>query len=209
MCGINGLISKTDLHRELIEQMNNQITYRGPDDSTSCTHHIDVDTTAEMGMVRLAIIDLAGGTQPMTSNCGTFTLTFNGEIYNYPKLREKCASAGYQFKTDSDTEVILALFSQYGIEGITLLDGMYSIAILDRHSKTIHLFRDFFGEKPLHYIKNSQFFAWSSEIGPLEQLSKDKYVKKDWPNFLVKTSSGLQRRFIQTSSKFPEIPTSP
>ena len=98
MCGINGLISKTDLHRELIEQMNNQITYRGPDDSTSCTHHIDVDTTAEMGMVRLAIIDLAGGTQPMTSNCGTFTLTVNGEIYNYPKLREKCASAGYQFR---------------------------------------------------------------------------------------------------------------
>lgn len=203
MCGINGLISKTDLHRELIEQMNNQITYRGPDDSTSCTHHIDVDTAAEMGMVRLAIIDLAGGTQPMTSNCGTHTLTFNGEIYNYPQLREKCASAGYQFKTDSDTEVILALFSQYGIEGITLLDGMYSIAILDKSSQAIHLFRDFFGEKPLHYIKGSQFFAWSSEIGPLEQLSKRQICQKGLAEFFGQNFIGAPRTIYTDIFKVP------
>jgi asparagine synthase (glutamine-hydrolysing) len=166
MCGINGIISKNKSAQqisEMLTKMNDLIIHRGPDD-----HGISVSNSQEsivaMGMRRLSIIDLSSGHQPMFSEDKKITIVFNGEIYNFKTLKDELISEGIQFKTTSDTEVILKLYEKIGIAVFKRLDGMFALSIHDQNIDKIFIVRDYFGEKPLYYTKQGDSFYWASEL---------------------------------------------
>ena len=134
MCGINGIISKntsSTVLEEEIQTMNDSIVHRGPDDDGVFIKEHG-NHAIGMGMRRLSIIDLSTGKQPISSDEGNLTIVFNGEIYNYQKLRAKLCNEGVLFKTQSDTEVILKLYEKYGPNALKQLDGMFAFSIYDQ-----------------------------------------------------------------------------
>lgn len=139
-------------------RMNATIVHRGPDDAGVWTHN-----AAAIAMRRLSIIDLAGGHQPMTTDDGV-AIVFNGEIYNYRELRDELQRAGYAFRTNSDTEVILDLYHHAGLEGLKRLDGMFAICLVDTRTGEAHLVRDRVGIKPLYFGERDKRFYFGSEI---------------------------------------------
>lgn len=155
MCGINGFNFQND---ELARRMNAATRHRGPDATgvasfSGCT----------LGHDRLAIIDLSpGGAQPMRSRDGRFTIAFNGEIYNYRELKAALSGA-YEFRSQSDTEVILALYAKKGTQAFADLNGIYAFAIWDEREKTLVLARDPAGVKPLYYAWDGKKLIFSSE----------------------------------------------
>ena len=159
MCGFVGIISRNekDLSLPLIKQMADKIGHRGPDDEG---HYID--ERVALYHKRLAIIDLVTGRQPMTS--GPVTIVFNGEIYNYIELRQALIGKGYRFQTSSDTEVILHMYKEYGVDFIESLNGMFAFLLYDRVKKRVILARDHFGIKPLYYHLNQDQIIVASEI---------------------------------------------
>lgn len=177
MCGINGVFSfggiSADSLSVWLDDMNSSITHRGPDSSGKQVINCDLYTGA-IGMVRLSIIDVNSGDQPIFSEDNQVSIVFNGEIYNYLVLKDVLIKDGYTFNTASDTEVILNLFLKYGTRAFDLLDGMYAIAIYDRRDNKLYLARDFFGEKPLYYHLSDSQFIFSSE---LKGFGKD-FLKK-------------------------------
>lgn len=166
MCGINGIISQ-NLSKKVVStsltRMNNLIVHRGPDDEGYLIHSND-NYTIGMAMRRLSIIDLDTGKQPIYNEDKSIVIVFNGEIYNYKKLRSNLIEEGIQFKTNSDTEVILQLYIKHGINAFRLLDGMFAFSIYDSNTDKLYIGRDFFGEKPLYYYSNNNEFYWSSEL---------------------------------------------
>src|SRR5262249_26173136 len=112
---------------------------------------------------RLAIIDVVGGRQPMTSEDGTIAVTFNGEIYNFQELRSELASSGHQFVTQSDTEVIVHAYEEWGDEALQRFNGMFAIALWDQRRDRLLLVRDRMGEKPLYWHHSPQGLLWGSE----------------------------------------------
>lgn len=160
MCGITGVRGKGNEHARIIRAMTDCIVHRGPDDDGYY-----VDESLALGMRRLSIIDLAGGKQPITSVDENFVIVFNGEIYNYQTLRDTLVAQGHQFKTHTDTEVILRLFELEGSAMLSKLRGMFVFAIFDKKKKTIFVARDFFGIKPLYYLlEKGRISAFGSEI---------------------------------------------
>ncbi|MDO8565312.1 MAG: asparagine synthase (glutamine-hydrolyzing) [bacterium] len=158
MCGITGITDKSHISQELIEKMTRTLAHRGPDDEGYF-----VDDSVGLGMRRLAIIDLVRGDQPISSHDGRYLIFFNGEIYNYKEIKKELGE--YPFKTDSDTEVILAGFIKWGADVLPRLRGMFAFAIYDKEEKKVFIARDFFGIKPLYYLKNGDnISAFSSEI---------------------------------------------
>ena len=119
---------------------------------------------------RLSIIDLNTGAQPMFSADGRYVITFNGEIYNYVELREELRADGAEFRTASDTEVILAGYARWGVEVAAKLEGMFAFAVYDRCERTTYLARDRFGEKPLLLAQPDGGIAFASELSPLAAL---------------------------------------
>jgi hypothetical protein len=169
MCGIAGLIAANGpATRELVRAMTDRIVPRGPDSSDEW---ISDDGRVGLGHRRLAIIDLsAAGAQPMHSHCGRYTVTYNGEIYNFEELRGELAAAGLApaWRGHSDTEVMLAAFSAWGLrKGIEKLSGMFALAVWDHRDRTLTLARDRFGEKPLYYGWVPAGFAFASTLGPI------------------------------------------
>jgi asparagine synthase (glutamine-hydrolysing) len=171
MCGIAGLISINP--EASINRMLASLEHRGRDDEGVWTSEpVDDDgRRACLGHRRLAIIDTsAAGHQPMLSQDGRYALTFNGEIYNYRELREELQSKGRRFRTDTDTEVLLAAFAKWGAECLSRLNGMFAFAIWDTETRTLTLARDRVGIKPLYYAlgrsldKASESFIFASEI---------------------------------------------
>lgn len=146
MCGICGFTGEVINRDEVIREMAARITHRGPDSEGFFT-----DERVAMGFRRLSIIDLGGGDQPLFNEDQTLVLTFNGEIYNYPALREELIAAGHTFSTKSDSEVLLHGFEEWGEELLPKLRGMFGFAIYDRRTGDLFLARDYFGIKPLHY----------------------------------------------------------
>lgn len=170
MCGINGFITSryNDVAKAKsdINKMNNLIIHRGPDDDGVYVNTAEKSTVA-MAMRRLSIIDLSTGKQPMYSDYNNICIVFNGEIYNYRILKQQLIDKGVQFKTTSDTEVILKLYEQFGVESFALLDGMFAFSIHDKNLNKVFIARDYFGEKPLYYTKTTNDFVFASELKSL------------------------------------------
>ncbi len=159
MCGILGFVGKTENKEQIICNMQELIKHRGPDGRS---HYIDGDVV--LGHVRLSIIDLEGGAQPMHNEDGTVTITFNGEIYNYLELREELLKEGHIFATNSDTEVLIHAYEQYGADMLNKLRGMFTFVIWDRNKQKLFGARDFFGIKPFYYATMGDTFMFASEL---------------------------------------------
>jgi len=164
MCGITGIV-RTDeapIDRHLLEQMNQAIRHRGPDEDGFYLHD-----GVGLAIRRLAIIDLKTGQQPIHNRDRTRWLVFNGEIYNYRELREKLEKLGHQFYTNSDTEAVIAAYDQYGTDCPKHLRGMFAFAIWDEREKSLFLARDRVGKKPLLYAQTPDQLLFASEFSAL------------------------------------------
>lgn len=162
MCGILGGTNNQWNYEKALEKMK----HRGPDGS-----RISKQQDITMGFNRLSIIDLSeNGMQPMTSIDGKVTIVYNGEIYGFSGLRDKLIKKGYQFRSSSDTEVILNAYCEWEDEFVEYIDGMFAIAIYDSNKNKLLLYRDRAGIKPLYYFYNGCDFAFSSELKGLETL---------------------------------------
>ena len=139
--------------------MCEEIRHRGPDDEG-----YRIDGRMGMGMRRLSIIDLATGRQPISNEDGTVWVVFNGEIYNYRELRSSLIRSGHRFHTQSDTEVLVHLYEEQGVDGIQRLRGMFAFAIWDSRRRSLLLARDRFGKKPLYYAALPQGLYFGSEL---------------------------------------------
>jgi asparagine synthase (glutamine-hydrolysing) len=152
--------------QQLLDRLLETMRLRGPDDEGRF-----VDEHIVMGMRRLAVIDPEHGRQPLTNCAGTIVAFQNGEIYNHMELRRELEDGGSVFRTRSDTEVLVHGYEQWGIEGLLRrLDGMFAVALLDRNSGDLHLARDRFGEKPLYYSGDDEWFSYSSNMTALALL---------------------------------------
>ena len=167
MCGINGIIAKTNRNEDeissILNNMNDLIIHRGPDEDGMFSEESELFTVG-MAMRRLSIIDLSSGKQPIFSDDKQIVIVFNGEIYNYRVLKSKLVAEGVTFNTSSDTEVILKAYEKYGVESFQWLDGMYGFSIYDKNINKLFIARDFFGEKPLYYTHTDKEFIWASEL---------------------------------------------
>ena len=159
MCGIAGIITEKEHKRETVEKMSERIIHRGPDGSG----FYDDDSIA-LAHRRLSIIDLEGGAQPMYNEDRSLVVVFNGEIYNYRELREELRGSGHDFSTESDTEVLLHGYEEWGENLPTKLRGMFAFALWDIPKKELFLARDHFGIKPLYYAQMDDAFFFASEI---------------------------------------------
>lgn len=150
-----------------IRRMSDTLLHRGPDDEGS---FVDEAAGVALGFRRLAIIDPSPeGHQPMMSKDGRYTLIFNGEIYNFRELRRELEALGHPFRGHSDTEVMLAAFTEWGfVRAVQLFNGMFAMALWDAAARTLHLTRDRIGEKPLYYGRLGQTFLFGSELKALK-----------------------------------------
>lgn len=174
MCGINGFVSNSKKNIQDLIIMNNEIIHRGPDDD-GLFFETKNDISIAMGMRRLSIIDLSTGKQPIFSSDNQKVIVFNGEIYNYKVLKQEHLR-GYNFKSNSDTEVIIALYEKYGIASFAMLDGMFAFSIYDKTINKVLIARDFFGEKPLYYSLNGDSFYWCSELKSMLKVLTNKPI---------------------------------
>ena len=159
MCGFVGFIDKKKSKKKIIKDMADIIAHRGPD-----SDGYYVGDECALGFRRLSIIDLDGGTQPIYNEDNNMIITFNGEIYNYKEIREKLIKKGHKFRTESDTEVILHGYEEYGEKILDKLRGMFAFVIYDTKNKTLFGARDFYGIKPLYYYIDDEEFMFGSEI---------------------------------------------
>ncbi len=163
MCGIVGVRTfKPHGEAEVTHWVGRQlrsIKHRGRDENGS-----HVEDGVGLGITRLSIIDLDTGSQPMTSPDGRFVIVYNGEVYNYAELRGELAARGYPFRTNSDTEVVLAAYVMDGADCLKRLNGMFAFAIFDREARELSLFRDRFGIKPLFYYADTNLACFASEL---------------------------------------------
>jgi asparagine synthase (glutamine-hydrolysing) len=165
MCGIAGFAGidlPEELARERLRAMCDAIVHRGPDSAGYF-----VANGIAMGMRRLSIIDVAGGKQPISNEDGTVTVVFNGEIYNHHSLRRQLKAAGHQFRTRSDTEVLVHLYEDYGADMVPLLQGMFAFSIWDASKSMLLIARDRTGMKPLSYFAHAGGIAYCSELRSL------------------------------------------
>jgi asparagine synthase (glutamine-hydrolysing) len=180
MCGISGIVdykSNANSHTN-IESMLRSISYRGPDESG--IYH---SRFATLGNVRLSIIDIEGGQQPLSDYAGRFWIVFNGEIFNYKELRKDLENKGNYFKTMSDTEVLVQLYSVYGKKCLELLNGQFAFAIWDKLKEELFIARDRVGIRPLFYNMHEGVFSLASEIKAL--FKQEKIPRELYPENLA------------------------
>lgn len=161
MCGIVGLcyLHGNQVPQRVIEHITKRLSHRGPDGCETKSFG-----SVAFGHCRLSIIDLATGTQPISNENEKIWITFNGEIYNYLELRDILRKKGHYFKTNSDTEVIIHSYEEWGKDCVTKLRGMFAFALYDIIKMELFLARDQFGIKPLFYLDTPRVFAFGSEI---------------------------------------------
>jgi asparagine synthase (glutamine-hydrolysing) len=166
MCGICGELrrDRSAVDAADIKLMTRLLAHRGPDGEG---HYFSDPPLLGLGQRRLSIIDLPGGGQPMSNEDGTVWIVFNGEIYNFPELREDLISRGHKFKTRSDTEVIIHQYEEDGPDCVHKFNGMFAFALWDSKSRRLFLARDRLGIKPLYYLESGSRFLFASEIGPI------------------------------------------
>lgn len=159
MCGIVGKVSASPVREEDIRRMTDRIHHRGPDDTG-----IFMGKGVGLGHRRLSIIDLHTGHQPICNEDGTVRIVFNGEIYNYRELRADLLTRGHRFDTQTDTEVIVHLYEEFGEECVKYLRGMFAFAIWDEPRRRLFAARDHLGQKPFFYVHRNDSFLFASEI---------------------------------------------
>jgi len=167
MCGINGFYKYTEINCQdiaMIDAMNKEMHYRGPDDSG-----IWNDNKVALGMVRLSIIGLAKGKQPISNEDKSLVLVCNGEIYNYREIKSNLEQKGHIFSTDTDVEVIIHLFEEKGIDCLNDLRGMFAFALWDKKSDKVFIARDRVGKKPLYYSHDNRGIIFSSELKAIKK----------------------------------------
>ena len=177
MCGIAGLVKKNNhaVDREVLSAITRLASHRGPDGEGLYLHK-----NLGLGHTRLAIIDLStAADQPMHSTDRRFTIVFNGEIYNYLELREELRHRGHQFATQSDTEVILEAYAEWGSECVQRFNGMWAFALHDRARNQLFCSRDRFGVKPFYYVDTESVFAFGSEIKQLLEFVPTRQANSD------------------------------
>ena len=161
MCGICGILNFDNrvVNSDLVRKMNHTLIHRGPDGEGVFT-----EDNIGLGHRRLSIIDLSTGDQPMSSLDGKVTIAFNGEIYNFLELKSDLEKRGHQFRTQSDTEVIIYAYLEWGKDFVRKLRGMFAIALWDSRTKTLFLTRDRVGKKPLYYYLDTRRLLFASEM---------------------------------------------
>jgi asparagine synthase (glutamine-hydrolysing) len=174
MCGLGGYFSFSPANGDgpafQLERCVQRLGHRGPDDRGIETFSV-ANRTAGFGHTRLSIIDLStGGHQPMKSPDGRFSVIYNGEIYNYRELKNELRD-GFEFRSESDTEVLIAAWARWGVDCLRRLTGMFAIVMVDHQKGTATLARDAFGIKPLFYCHDRTGFAFASEIQALIALT--------------------------------------
>lgn len=165
MCGIAGFYNNKD-HKDkqlsTLRKMLTRIRHRGPDESG-----VYISENVGLGSVRLSIVDLSSGTMPISNANDSLWIVFNGEIFNHIELRDELRKKGHDFKTSSDTEVIVHLYEEYGPEFLQKLNGQFAIAIWDKTKEELFLARDRVGIRPLYYTQVNDAFVFGSEIKSL------------------------------------------
>ncbi len=162
MCGICGVVdiyANKKIDESVIKKMTDVISHRGPDDEG-----LHLSKKCGLGFRRLSIIDLALGHQPMCNEHGDIWIVFNGEIYNHKKIRQELESKGHIYKTKTDTETIIHLYEEDGIDGLKKMNGMFAFAIWDSSKNRLVIARDRLGIKPLHYTVSDNCIIFGSEI---------------------------------------------
>jgi len=181
MCGIAGKISFKDgeVEENTLKEMTDMISHRGPDGEG---FWLNKDRNVGFGHRRLAIIDLSkNGAQPMSVE--HVSITYNGELYNYIELRSQLIAKGYTFKTDTDTEVIIQAYIEYGYDCVQFFDGMFAFAIWDDNKKEFFGARDRFGEKPFYFYHDQNQFLFASEM---KSIFKAGVLKRPSENMIYK-----------------------
>ena len=204
MCGINGFAffqnSEKDRNEKLINEMNGRIYHRGPDDNGNYA-----DSHMAIGMTRLSIIDLSTGEQPITNEDGTLKIVFNGEIYNYREIRKTLLEKGHIFQTESDTEVVLHAFEEFGKDCTNVLKGMFAFAIYNLVDGSLFLARDRIGEKPLYYTKTENVFIFASELKSIlaTDLIEKRINKTAFAQYLMLTYIPAPLTILENVYKLP------
>ena len=173
MCGINAIYNSIGIsqqHIGIVEKMNNEMLYRGPDSQVVWNNESIV-----FGHNRLSIIGIENGSQPLFSLDKSITLVCNGEIYNYLELKDELIKKGYKFNTSSDCEVIIYLYQEYGLELFKRLRGMFAFCLWDANKKLLLASRDRLGKKPLYYSRSSNGIVFSSELKAISKHFLSSY----------------------------------
>lgn len=166
MCGICGYISRKNISLDQLRDMNDTMYHRGPDDSGAEIYEMSGGWQVGFAQRRLSILDLSAlGHQPMHSPDRRISVVYNGEIYNYLELKEELAD--YPFRSNCDTEVIIAAYLKWGIQCVERFNGMFAIALYDRDTQDIYLIRDRIGKKPLYYWYEDGNLVFASELKPI------------------------------------------
>ncbi len=194
MCGFAGFTGYLENGEEVLTNMMNRIIHRGPD---SAGQHID--GKAYMGFRRLSFIDLDNGTQPMYNENKKIVITFNGEIYNHQDLRKELIEKGHTFANNSDTEVLIHAYEEYGEDMLTKLRGMFAFVIWDSEKETLFGARDFFGIKPFYYAIVDNNIVYASEIKSILEYPgyKKQLNETALENYLTFQYSVLEETFFK------------
>lgn len=197
MCGIAGIISSAPGNKQDVHQMISCISHRGPDGENVWQNS---SATATLGHRRLAIIDLsAEASQPM-HYLDRYTIVHNGEIYNYKELRVQLSADGYVFKTQSDTEVVLAAYDRWKTECLQHFDGMFAFVIWDEKEQKVFAARDRFGEKPFYYVHTDEGLWFASEIKALKKRGFGKELNGN--RLLQYISTGFVQDVVDEETTF-------
>lgn len=195
MCGIAGIIGQKASQETIVKMLEAQ-KHRGPD----YTGHWVKEKTVAFGHNRLSIIDLSeGANQPFFSDCGNYVMVFNGEIYNYLELRQSLQHK-YTFKTQSDTEVLLNAYREWGEKCLEQCNGMFAFAIWNNKEQSLFAARDRFGVKPFYYFFDQNNFCFASEINTIFAAGVQKIAKERvWLDFFSEGSYGLPNETFWTN----------
>lgn len=194
MCGIAGAIAdaRAEDPSRALRRMTEAIQHRGPDDEGFFETRIQNDRFVGLGHRRLSIIDLSTGQQPIGNEDGSINIVFNGEIYNFRELRDELSACGHIFATNSDTEVIVHAYEEYGEDCVKHLRGMFAFAIWDENRQKLFLARDRFGQKPLFIMERDGLLLFASEIKAL----------RAWPD----TEFSMDQRAVQDYLTYRYVP---
>jgi len=199
MCGINGIAfsskSGRTINRATLERMRDVITHRGPDEEG-----IFVDGAVGLGHRRLSIVDVAAGHQPMTNEDGSLHIVYNGEVYNHADYRDELEARGHVYQTHCDTETILHLYEEHGVNCVDYLRGMFAFAIWDQRQKQLFIARDRLGVKPLYYVHtNDGSLYFGSEIKTLLEAGafKPRINYEGLPDYLANHATSGEDTLFQ------------